>query len=112
MVGTDRTYVALNVSNRGNADTTITQVYTERYDNWLDYVFKKRHAKITVSMGSFPGYEVPFKIGPGHEFRSIMNQDARIEQASRTCRLYLCVMHSMADKPFRVRIKPIKPVAV
>jgi hypothetical protein len=100
------TYLALSISNRGNASTTITHVFSERYDNFLDR-FLKRRPRVTIAKSFLPDYTIPFTIGPGGEFRNLMLQSAEVEKWSRDSWFYMCIKHSMADRPCRIHVKPI-----
>lgn len=107
MAELDGTYLLLSVSNRGKAATTITHAFTERYKNWLSFVFKHQ-PKQHIIVGTLRQFSIPFKLEPGQEFASLMIQDDEVEEWSRTCRFYFCVMHTMSDRPVRSRIPAIK----
>lgn len=106
MANLDSTYLMIVVSNRGKAETTVTHVSTERYKSWLDYILKRRAQK-TVVTGDLPQYRLPFRLGPGHEFVSVMQQDREVEDWSRKYRFYVGIFHSMSDQPFRIRVPVI-----
>lgn len=102
----DNTYVSLTVSNRGNAETTITNVGTLAYISRWNFL-RNKSAKAAVVNHSTYGYPLPYKLGPGHEFRSLAKQEDLIVTWSKDYLLYMCIWHSMSDKPVRFRVRPI-----
>jgi hypothetical protein len=101
----DNFYVSLMLSNRGNAETTITGVTVKCYGCGI----KWRHGPVAVVNRQMQGYALPYKLREGGEFRCLFEQTPQIEEWSRKYRTYLCVWHSMSDKPKRFRLQPIPP---
>ena len=99
--------VDLILSNRGNAETTITNVVVLCYKNRLDRWGRKYSKRATITR-SPPRYKLPYKLGTGHEFRCLLLQDAELEEWSRKYLSYLCVCHSMSNRPVHFRLMPIK----
>lgn len=99
-------YISFLVSNRGNADTTITHVGFQLFEGWLNYIRRKAAQTGLVTHPTI-GDVVPKRLAPGGEFRGFMLQNNDFEEWSHLYRFYVCVWHSMSDKPLRIRLGPI-----
>ncbi|MGA7675108.1 MAG: hypothetical protein WCA78_08690 [Rhizomicrobium sp.] len=99
--------VELILSNRGNVETTITNLCQLGYENYLRYWLGHRKKQATIQ-SSPENYELPYKIGPGQEFHCSLLLDYELGEWTQKYLTYLCVYHSMADKPIHLRLMPIK----
>jgi|WetSurMetagenome_2_1015567.scaffolds.fasta_scaffold60446_2 hypothetical protein len=97
----------LVVSNRGHAETVITNIvilcYKSRLDRW-----RGKYVKQATILSSPPKYDLPYKIGLGHEFRCRLSLDAELKGWMQKYRAFVCVWHSMGDRPVHYRLKPIQ----
>jgi hypothetical protein len=100
------TYCVLTVSNRGDAPTTVTNLGLLGYKSRLQYLIN-RHSKAAVITAGGLGHPVPCQLVPGNEFTGFAIQNAELEKWSRDHLLFMCMWHSMSNKPFRVRLKSI-----
>jgi hypothetical protein len=102
-------YLMLCVSNRGHVPCTINTVWLLAYPSLWAYLRRKHSASVVVlrpSSESF-GCALPYKLERASEFRAIALQNEKLEEMSRTSRLYMAVSHSMSEHAFRVRVRPI-----
>lgn len=100
------TYIVLNATNVGTADTTVTHVLAFSYANWFQKWRKKPEKSFVVKHVSAT-HPIPYVLEVGKMFMSLVRQGEEIEKLSRTKLLYLGVQHSFAGKPVLVRVKPI-----
>jgi hypothetical protein len=103
------TYIVLNATNVGTADTTVTHVLAFAYANRLQKWRKKPEESFIVKHVSAT-HPVPYVLEMGKMFMSLVRQEEEIEKLSRTKLLYLGVQHSFAETPVLVRVKPIAVV--
>lgn len=102
------TYIVVNVSNRGSADTTITHVVAFSYDNWWRRLRDRPSLTFIVNHSSV-AYPIPYVLEVGRMFTSMASQTVQLEELSRTTLLYIGVYHSFSEGPALFRLKPIKP---
>lgn len=108
---TDRNtkYVCLTVDNRGHLGCTITHFIVVHYKNWLSQLRGKSDYQGLVNTHGGQGNDVPYELRlGGKSFMGTALQTSEIEDLSRKGRLYIAVIHTLADKPFRVRVSAIK----
>lgn len=108
---TDRNtkYVCLTVDNRGHLNCTITHFVIIHYKSLLDQFRGKPDFQALVNTHGGQGNDVPYELRPGGKsFMGTALQTKEIEDLSRKGRLYIAIIHTLADKPFRVRLKAIK----
>jgi hypothetical protein len=100
------TYIVLNATNVGTADTTVTHVLAFAYKNRLQKWRRKPEKSFIVKHVSAT-HPIPYVLEVGKMFMSLVRQGAEIEDLSRTKLLYLAIQHSFTDKPVMIRVKPI-----
>ena len=105
----EKSYVVLTVINRGDATTTITNLGLLGYSSWLNYLRGKPAKAGVIQPGGSLSSPVPSQLAPGHEFKGFAIQDSDLVEWSKAQLLFMCVWHSMSNKPFRVRIDPVIP---
>jgi hypothetical protein len=104
------TYTMLRVQNRGSVPCVVQLVVLRQYANFFDqYVRRKIAAEAFINHSGTFGPTLPHRLEKGDEFSSGVLQNEEFEKMSREGRLYLGISHTMAGKPFYVRVKPIKP---
>ena len=102
-------YVCLTIDNRGHLGCTITHFIIIHYKNWLNQIRGKPDLQGLVNAHGGQGNEVPYELRPGGKsFMGTALQTKEIEDLSRKGRLYIAIIHTLADKPFRVRVNAIK----
>jgi hypothetical protein len=101
------TYLILTVSNRGDASTTITNLGLLGYANWCDYVRGKTTQAAVITPGGGLGSVIPYQLAPGGEFKGFAIRDSDIVNWSKKHLLFMCVWHTMSNKPFHTRVQPI-----
>jgi hypothetical protein len=111
---TDRStrYVCLTVDNRGHLGCTITHFVVIHYKNWFSQLKGKSDYQGLVNTHGGQGNDVPYELRPGGKsFMGTALQTKEIEDLSRNGRLYIAIIHTLADKPFRVRVNAIESAA-
>jgi hypothetical protein len=119
-INEDDAEIELEVRNVGDAATTISSVILVAYNRtWLGLRGKRqwtttmRHdpPKYTLSPRGKPiklkPQTIPYTLPGGGRFVSRVPQSPWFERESRENCLYMGVHHSMARKPFLVRVQPI-----
>ena len=103
------TYSILRLSNRGKVGCQLSIVEMRAYPNVFTRMFGKPSMQaLVIHHKAISGYDLPHRLEPGGDFASSVLQNAAFERLSRESRLYLGVNHSMSNKPFLVRVPPIK----
>ena len=106
----DQMYVTFNIANRGTADTYITNIGFFGYDSVVAY-WRGRPSFTAVVVHSMPACPLPGPLPVGGEWRSMMIQDDKVENLTRSKIACFALFHTFSSKPFRVRIRsiPLKP---
>ncbi|HML29240.1 MAG TPA: hypothetical protein PKE16_10450 [Hyphomicrobium sp.] len=102
-------YVCLTIDNRGHLACTITHFIVLHYKSWFHELRGNSDFQALVNTHGGQGNDVPYELRPGGKsFMGTALQTKEIEDLSRAGRLYIAIIHTLADKPFRVRVQPIK----
>jgi hypothetical protein len=102
-----KTYIGLDVSNIGDAPTTITHVVLMGYHNRFSRLLRRTEVKAAVVTHNL-AQTIPYTLAAGGRFMSRVIQEPKIEQWSRDYCLYMGVFHSMRRRPYLVRVKQIE----
>ena len=103
-----KSYIRLAIQNRGSAPTVVNGVYLAAYKNWWDCWKDKPCHSAYVNHSTTFGPPLPKRLEKGDEFTSAVIQEANLVEWSNQCRLYLGVSHTMGEKMFLLRVRPIK----
>jgi len=105
-------YISLQVDNRGHIPCQISSVIMWVYENRFDVLRKKTCAAFVVidTKTDWTGQKLPYRLGPGDTYRGLCEQTTELERLSREKLLYIGVAHSMAKRPFMVRLKAVEVV--
>jgi len=104
----DNRYICLDISNIGDAPTTITNVVLMAYRNRFSRLLRQLEVKAAVVNHS-RAPNIPHMLPAGGRFMSRVVQAPEIEEWSRAHCLYMGVWHSMNRRPYLVRVRPIAP---
>jgi hypothetical protein len=111
MIGGDvddqNTYIGLDVSNVGDAPTTITNVVLLAYSNRFARLMRRTEVKAAVVNHSL-AQTIPYTLPAGSRFMSRVIQAPEVVQWSRDHSLYMGVCHSMRRRPYLLRVRPIE----
>ena len=104
-----KTYLSLNVDNRGHLSTQVSQMGIFVYDNWFNAWRGKLHkgAVVIDPMQHSTGCMLPFRLEPGGTYWGLCEQPPELEEWTSTKLVYLGVFHSMSKRPFKVRLPAI-----
>lgn len=107
--GTDgKTYIVLKIHNRGAVPCTVTHVYLAAYKNkWTELRNEPDRIWWVPTSGTF-GPQLPFRMEKGDQFSSAILQNEEIVEATNKYRAFMGIQHTMSEKPFLIRVKPIK----
>ena len=103
-----KTYIVVNATNVGTADTTIEGVGMYAYENQWKRFRRQQSQSFYIVMTSAPGNVVPHVLEPGKKFMGLANQTEDVVKLSHEKLVYIGVSHSMAKKDILVRLEPIE----
>ena len=104
-ISDDKAIVYLEVTNRGAAPTTITNVAVQHYANVWKRVRGKPCFSAVVSEPTLGGGKrIPFQLGQNERWQGGMNQTEELLQRARTGYLVVEVYHSASSRPVRKRV--------
>ncbi len=101
-------YIVLDISNVGDAPTTITIVVLLAHRHRFSKLLRWTEVKAAVVNHNM-AQSIPYALPSGGRFMSRVIQTPEIEQWSRDHCLYMGVCHSMSRRPYLVRVRPIMP---
>jgi hypothetical protein len=103
-------YIRASVSNYATMPCMIQQTVILAYPNFLArWRGKSSFSAIVLDpMTTLTGKRLPYKLEPGDEFSGLCEQTRELEELSRSKLLYVGVCHSLAQRPFLLRVPPIK----
>src|SRR5262249_45084452 len=101
------TYIGLDISNVGDAPTTITQGVLMGYRHRFSRFLRQTEVKAAIVNHSL-AQTIPYTLPCGGRLMSRVIQEPDIEQWSRDYVLYMGVCHSMRRRPYLLRVKPIQ----
>lgn len=115
----DQTYLAVTVTNRGSAATTITHMVLFNYPNtfgiWLPKrprflarLFKK-HLPKTFIVANTGEMRIPYVLEPGRNWHGTAVHTPDLEGMIAAGRLFVGIIGSHSDKPLFMRIRRWKP---
>jgi hypothetical protein len=102
----NNTYIGLDISNVGDASTTITSVALMGHSYRFSRLLRRTEVKAAIVNHSL-AQTIPHVLPSGGRFMSRVIQTPEIEQWSRDHVLYMGVCHSMRRRPYLVRVKAI-----
>jgi hypothetical protein len=106
----ETTYMMVTIQNRGSVPTTVKMVVMCAYKNRFDWIRGKTSFTAIVKHSGNFGHSLPYFLDKAGEFSSIVRQTEDVEKMSRDALLYVGITHTMKNKPFYVRVKPIRVV--
>jgi hypothetical protein len=94
----DNAYVLIKVRNVGTQQTTITHVVGFSYRSRWAHLRRKPSGTFVVNH-SVAAYPIPYVLGAGQTFMSMIVQDQSVEKQSRETLLFVGVIHSHYPLP-------------
>jgi hypothetical protein len=105
-------YLALRVTNRGSAATTITHMILYDYPRWLDrWIRRQKPETMLVPLPTLPGMggQLPHVLQPGQVWQGLVTHTPDLKQIIARGRLHVGVIGSHYDKPILERVRSWKP---
>lgn len=106
-------YIVIYVSNHGTVPCQVNSMCVLAYKNlfnaWRGRLEVGQSGIIVDPMSALTRQRLPYRLERGNRYIGMCEQTKELEELSRTKYLYAGVNHSMADRPFRVRVRPISP---
>lgn len=111
------TYLAVHLTNRGSAATTITHFVLYDYPSklamripdWLGRWMKKQWPKTAVVNTGAPGDPLPYVLQPGHTWAGYARHTPDLEQMIAGGRLHAGIIGSHSDKILFKRVRRWTP---
>jgi hypothetical protein len=105
----DKKYVSLTVDNRGRLPTLVDSFQILIYDSWWDAWRGNLHkgAVVLNPLHVLKKCDLPYTLEPGASYGGLCEQTEELEEWTRKKRTYLGIHHSMSNRPYKVRLKPI-----
>lgn len=105
------TYLALTVTNRGEAPTTLTHVALFNYATFWHWLRRKpKNTAIVKNPGHQSGQHIPYLLEPGKMFHGLVNHDPQLKDWIDGGWLFVGVIGSHADKPKLIRVRKPNPI--
>jgi hypothetical protein len=102
----DKTYLVVNVLNRGETATTITHLVLFNYGSWWNLLRRKLiNSAIVNNPGHHAGQNIPFLLEPGKIFHGLVNHEPELVRWIDDGWLFVGVIGSHADKPVLKRVR-------
>ena len=111
-------FVTFQATNDGDRPTTISAPYLLWFENWWDDVLwrvrellglkpaaKQGSARQTFFLNPQTAQPLPFRMEPGTVWHGRITQDLALVGLMTRGRLYVCIYHSAATWPARVRLQ-------
>ncbi len=108
----DNTYLVANVSNRGNAPTTITHFTLRDYGNLFGRLRSKAKWTVVIPRPHLPGAtsNIPMTLQPGEIWSGMALHNEELMERIKGGHLYVEIYASHADKPTLKRVHmPAQP---
>jgi hypothetical protein len=111
-------YLAITVTNRGSASTTITNMVLFDYPSWISSWFpfvrrfkNQRPKTMIVTRPVLPGVpgQPPYVLQPGHNWQGMAVHTPELKRMIGAGRLHVGVVGSHSDKPLLLRVRKWKP---
>lgn len=103
-------YIAITVTNRGSAPTTITHMVFYDFPNIFSILIPKRPRFIFIKFKKYwpetmivpnPGNQIlPYVLDPGHNWHGMAVENTELENSIIHRRLYVGVIGSHSNRPF------------
>lgn len=105
----EKSYISLQVDNRGQVACEVQSVVLLAYTNLFNALRGKlyKSAVILDPMSELTQKRLPFRLEQGSTYWGLVEQTPEIEELSRSARVYIGITHNMAKRPFKVRLRPI-----
>ncbi|MBB6467943.1 hypothetical protein HNQ96_003826 [Aminobacter lissarensis] len=96
-----KTYIVVNVSNRGGTATTITHLAFCTYDKWWRRLLDRPSSTYIVPDPSPPGgtQRLPYLLEPGTRWMGMAEHDPEISKLVGEGKLWVQLFASHSDKP-------------
>lgn len=95
-------FLRITVQNIGTVPTTLTNVTFHAYQS--KSAARKQRAEWNVVMNAHQGPKLPRVLGIGEEWSTVMQQDARLDDALNEGHLWCAVHHSFSQKPVQATV--------
>ena len=111
-------YLAITVTNRGSAPTTITNMVLFDYPSWISMKFswvrrfkRQRPKTMVVTRPMLPGVpgQPPYVLEPGHNWQGMAVHTPELKQMIEAGRLHVGVFGSHSDKPLLRQVRKWRP---
>lgn len=114
-VADENKYIAITVTNRGSAPTTITHmvfydfinifsILIPKYPKFIFRIFKKYWPNTMIIPN--PGTQIlPYVLDPGHNWHGMAIENPELENSIINRRLYVGVIGSHSNRPFLKRVR-------
>lgn len=97
-------FVCVDVTNRGDAPTTLTHLAMIHFPNrW--HRLRNTGANHYFVLPSIAKDPLPFLLAPGAVWQAAFEQDAKLDHLLENGLLYVYVNHSQSEKPCRTRCR-------
>jgi hypothetical protein len=96
----DKKYIIVNVTNKGDTQTTITHFLGYYWPSRVDKILNRNVRAFVVNSP-----DVPKIIQPGEQWMGQAHQDENMEKMAKEGLLYMGIIHSMGKKEILKRVK-------
>ena len=106
----NKLYIHVTVANTGTVKTTLTHLIALHYASRMRRILHRRPTESFVIPHPGHGSVLPYVLGPGEQWTSLINQEGKLEKRARDGYLYCGVHHSSSSGPCLARVvsKPTK----